>query len=235
MNNKQTKNQPLLLCQNLHKHYTVGSEDLHILNNVNLTINQGQFISILGASGSGKSTLLHILGGFDTPNQGKVTFNGKQVFAYKGSSVDKYRSKHIGFVFQFYHLLPELTALENVIIPAMVGKSFFAWQKCKKETKLRAIQLLTDMNLQDRMNHKPAKLSGGERQRVAIARALINKPALLLTDEPTGNLDTKTGNQIMEIFHALHKQGQTIVFVTHDQNIANQTQKQVTLTNGKII
>ncbi len=229
------KTHPILLdCSGLHKRYTLGSQRLHILDDATIQISKGQFISILGASGSGKSTLLHILGGFDTPDQGQIYFNGKQIITHTGGSVDRYRNKQIGFVFQFYHLLPELTAIENVMIPAMVGRSIFAWQREKKRIKKEAVDLLTRMNLQHRLSHKPGKLSGGERQRVAIARALINRPALLLADEPTGNLDEKTGNQIMKIFHQLHQDGQTIVFVTHDQKIANQTQQQLILANGKV-
>lgn len=233
-------NQPsshnLLTATNLHKHYRMGEEDLHVLRGVHVQLERGRWLAILGRSGSGKSTLLHLLGGLDRPDQGNVVFNGTDLFAMRDDRVDRYRNRHVGFVFQQYHLLPELTALDNVLIAAMVGQSVPGWLGGGRgQARQRAMQILEQLGLQDRLKHRPNKLSGGERQRVAIARALINQPDILLADEPTGNLDADTGTQILELFKKLHQQGQTIIMVTHDTRIAAAADQTVQLDQGRLV
>ncbi len=226
--------QPLLSARGLHKHYRIGGKDLHVLRGVDVQVNQGEWVTVLGTSGSGKSTLLHLIGGLDQPDEGTVTFNQKNIFDLYGGELDRYRNRHVGFVFQSYHLLPELTALENVLIGAMIRSSVFGWPSRRGEARARAADLLERVGLGERMKHRPSKLSGGERQRVAIARALVNEPDVLLADEPTGNLDSETGKSIMSLITDLHKQGQTIVMVTHDQQIAASADRQLWLCEGKL-
>ncbi|MEL7089281.1 MAG: ABC transporter ATP-binding protein [Planctomycetota bacterium] len=224
----------ILTAKQLHKRYRMGSSDLHVLRGVDVSLTQGEMLAILGRSGSGKSTLLHLLGGLDRPDDGTVDFHGSNLFRLTGGKLDRYRNRHVGFVFQFYHLLPELTALENVTIGAMLGHSVFGWPGVKQSIHERAQTLLERVGLAERMKHRPAKLSGGERQRVAIARALINAPDVLLADEPTGNLDVETGGSILELFHELHDEGQTMVLVTHDEKVARAADRVVTLERGKL-
>jgi ABC-type lipoprotein export system ATPase subunit len=192
-------------------------------------------VSILGRSGSGKSTLLHLLGGLDRPDQGEVRFHGDNIFRLRGRKLDYYRNRHVGFVFQFYHLLPELSALENVVIGAMMSRSIVTWPAQRAALRQRARALLDRVGLGERLKHKPSKLSGGERQRVAIARALINEPDVLLADEPTGNLDDETSAAILELFQALHREGQTLVLVTHDGNVAAPAEETLTLDHGQLL
>jgi len=225
---------PLLNATALHKHYRIGGQDLHVLRGIDLSVRQSEWLAILGRSGSGKSTLLHLLGGLDRPDEGSVTFNGDEVFRLRGKALDRYRSQRVGLVFQFYHLLPELSALENVMIGAMVGRSVPAYLRVKARLKQRAVALLDRVGLAQRLKHRPSKLSGGERQRVAIARALVNEPDVLLADEPTGNLDADTGSQIMDVFRGLHAEGQTIVMVTHDEKIAAAADRRLTLVRGRL-
>ncbi|MEE9212487.1 MAG: ABC transporter ATP-binding protein [Phycisphaeraceae bacterium] len=229
------KPQALLAASELHKHYRLGGQDLHVLRGVDVSVQRGEWLAIFGASGSGKSTLLHLLGGLDRPTKGRVYFDGQDVFALRGSRLDRYRNQHVGFVFQFYHLLPELSALENVMIPAMIGRSVFHWPGTRAKMRKCATQLLERVGLGERLRHRPAKLSGGERQRVAIARALINDPDVLLPDEPTGNLDADTGAQILEVLRDLHRGGQTIVMVTHDARIAAAADRCLTLQAGQLV
>lgn len=211
---------PILDVARLHKHYKLGSQDIHVLRGVTLSVQPGEWVAVLGASGSGKSTLLHLLGALDHPDEGTVHFDGASVFDQPRRAQDHYRNTQVGFVFQQYHLLPELNVLENVLISAMIGHSIFSWPGRKAAVKKRAHAIIDQMGLSERLKHRPSKLSGGERQRVAIARALINEPAVLLADEPTGNLDSETGRQIMKVFDELHKNGQAIVMVTHDDRVA---------------
>ena len=226
---------PQLLAANaLEKTYRVGGEDLHVLRGVDLSIHEGEMLAILGRSGSGKSTLLHLLGGLDRPTAGSVHFDGRDLYKLRGAEFDHFRNRRMGFVFQFYHLLPELTALENVVIAAMLSQSVFGWPAKRSHFRGRAAMLLERVGLKDRMKHRPNKLSGGERQRVAIARSLINDPALLLCDEPTGNLDADTGRSILEQFSQLHEEGQTLVLVTHDDNVAAAADRVVHLAAGRI-
>ena len=195
---------------------------------------QGEFLAIMGASGSGKSTLLHLLGALDVPSEGNVYFEGKDIFAQGAAQRNKYRNETFGFVFQFYHLLPELRVLENVLLPQMVRTPMLRWIKERKAAKAAAMEMLNTMGLEHRIKHRPNELSGGEQQRVAIARALVNRPPVLLADEPTGNLDKKTGKEILTIFKQLNEQGQTIVMVTHDHWVASQADRVMTLADGRI-
>jgi len=224
----------ILKAEELHKSYRMGATEVKVLKGVNLNIKKGEFVAIIGASGSGKSTLLHILGALDKPSSGVVTFEKRNLSRFRGGQLNKFRNKMVGFVFQFYHLLDELSVLENVFLPAMTGKSIIGWLAYRRQAKNRARELLAQMGLTERIKHKPYQLSGGERQRVAIARALMNEPKLLLADEPTGNLDSATGNGILEALEALNRAGQTIVMVTHDDRIAKRAGRTVTLADGKI-
>ena len=210
----------LLRAVDLQKIYRMGGQNLPVLKGVNLEVERGQWVTILGSSGSGKSTLLHLLGGLDRPTQGHVAFNEQPVFSQGKRHLDRYRNRNVGFVFQFYHLLPELNVLENVLLAAMIGRPALQWPSVRSETRDRGLALLDRLGLSHRVRHRPNRLSGGERQRVAIARALINQPDLLLADEPTGNLDAATGDQILKLFREFHQNGQTIVMVTHDLRIA---------------
>ncbi len=225
---------PLLSAYKLHKHYRLGGEDLHVLRGVDLSVNRGEWLAIIGASGSGKSTLLHLLGALDRPDGGQVHFRDQNVYQLAGALLDGYRNQHVGFVFQFYHLLPEFTALENVLLGATIGQNTISWLGRQSEYTDRAAALLESLGLGERLRHRPAKLSGGERQRVAIARALINEPDVLLADEPTGNLDSETGEQILKVFADFHQRGQTIIMVTHDRRIAEMADRTLVLTKGRL-
>jgi len=225
---------PLLAGEGLHKRYTMGGKPIHVLRGVDLALEAGEWVAILGASGSGKSTLLHLLGGLDRPDQGEIDFQGERLSSFGPQRLNRYRNQHVGFVFQFYHLLPELTARQNVLIAAMVRHGLGAWLSARSSAGRRAEALLDQLELGDRHDHRPQALSGGERQRVAIARALVNEPALLLADEPTGNLDQETGGKILEVFRTLHAGGQTILMVTHDRQIASAADRIVHLAGGRI-
>jgi len=229
-----SKDDFILKAEGLHKSYRMGATEVKVLKGVNLSVKKGEFVAIVGASGSGKSTLLHILGALDKPTRGVVTFEKRDISRLRAGELNRLRNRKVGFVFQFYHLLDELTVLENVFLPAMTAKSIIGWLACRRQAKNRAKELLAQMGLAERIRHKPYQLSGGERQRVAIGRALMNEPRLLLADEPTGNLDTATGNGILEVLEKLNKAGQTIVMVTHDERIAQRAGRIVTLVDGKI-
>ncbi len=218
----------------LHKTYSLGKTKVSVLRGVNLEVHEGEMLAITGASGCGKSTLLHILGALDKPDQGTVSLGGEDLFAAGTWRRDAIRNKDVGFVFQFYHLLPEFNVLENVLMPRMVGTPTLNWLSSSREAKSKATEILETVGLKDRMKHRPKELSGGERQRVAIARAIVNEPRFLLADEPTGNLDAKMGKGIMECLRGLNRNGQTIVLVTHDPHIANQADRQVRLVDGRI-
>ena len=228
------KDEPVIQASELHKHYRMGGQDLHVLRGIELSVSAGEWLAILGASGSGKSTLLHLLGGLDRPNRGTIDFHGQDVFSMNGRALDGYRNRHVGFVFQFYHLLPELSALENVMLGAMIGSSVWRWPGARRIVRRRAAELLDRLGLADRLRHRPNKLSGGERQRVAIARALINEPAMLMADEPTGNLDAEVGQQILNLLGGFHNHGQTIIMVTHDTRIAAAANRRVRLDAGRL-
>ena len=229
-----SKDDFILKAEGLHKSYRMGATEVRVLKGVNLNIKKGEFVAIIGASGSGKSTLLHILGALDKPTKGVVKFEQRDLSRFRAGELNRFRNRMVGFVFQFYHLLDELSVLENVFLPTMTGKSIIGWFACRKQAKNRAKELLAQMGLTERIKHKPYQLSGGERQRVAIGRALMNEPKLLLADEPTGNLDSATGNGILDVFETLNRAGQTIVMVTHDERIAQRAGRTVTLVDGKI-
>ncbi|MEA3227095.1 MAG: ABC transporter ATP-binding protein [Planctomycetota bacterium] len=225
----------MLKVEGLHKSYHMGATEVKVLKGVDFEVKKGEFVAIIGASGSGKSTLLHILGALDKPNKGTVKFETRDLSRFSGGELNKFRNGAVGFVFQFYHLLDELSVLENVFLPAMAGKSIAGWFACRRRAKNRAAELLAQMGLAERTGHKPYQLSGGERQRVAIGRALMNEPRLLLADEPTGNLDSATGNGILDVLERLNEAGQTIVMVTHDDRIAHKAGRTVMLADGKIV
>jgi lipoprotein-releasing system ATP-binding protein len=216
----------MLKAQHITKKY--GS--LEVLKGVNIEINQGEIVSIVGSSGAGKSTLLHILGTLDKADEGAIWLNEQRIDQLNGKKLAAFRNNHIGFVFQFHHLLPEFTALENVSIPAWI-----AGQK-KKETTTRAIELLTTLGLGDRMENKPQQLSGGEQQRVAVARALINNPSIVFADEPTGNLDSANAKELHDLFVRLRNDfNQTFLIVTHNEELAGMSDRTLHMKDGKII
>lgn len=203
---------------------------LNVLKGVSIEINKGEIISIVGASGAGKTTLLHILGTLDKPDKGSLEITGKIISDLSGKKQAEFRNKNIGFVFQFHHLLPEFTALENVCIPAFIAGT------SKQEAEQKAIELLTFLGLNNRMNHKPSELSGGEQQRVAVARALINNPVVVLADEPSGNLDSKTAKELHQLFFTLREKfNQTFVIVTHNEELADMADRKLVMKDGNIV
>jgi len=220
----------------LDKSYYKGNIEVPVLRGVDAEIHKGEFLSIVGKSGSGKSTLMHLMGLLDAPDIGEIWFEGRRIDDLPNTVRDNLRNRVFGFVFQFYHLLPELTLLENVLSPLMIRHSVYEYWKNRKEFRERAQAIIEEVGLGHRYKHKPRELSGGEMQRVAIARALIGNPSILLADEPTGNLDSRTGGEIMDLFHKLNEKSQlTIVMVTHDSLIAEQAERVVRLNNeGRI-
>lgn len=229
-------NNSLLQAIDIYKEYSNGERILPVLQRINLSVEKGEIVVIVGASGAGKSTLLHILGILDTPTSGAVVYKGIDLNTLSTKKQAEMRNRIFGFVFQFYHLLPDFTALENVLLPGLIGGGFSKRKAEKKNYSSRAISLLERVGLGDRLTHKPSQLSGGERQRVAIVRALVNNPELLLCDEPTGNLDTKTGHEIRELIWDLNKTlNQTVVIVTHDEEIAKHAGRVVRIVDGCIL
>jgi len=229
-------NNSLLQAIDIYKEYSNGERTLPVLQRINLTIGKGEIVVIVGASGAGKSTLLHILGLLDTPTSGSVIYKGINLNTLSAKKQAEMRNRIFGFVFQFYHLLPDFTALENVLLPGFIGGGFSKRKAENKDYTRRAVSLLERVGLGERLTHKPSQLSGGERQRVAIVRALINNPELLLCDEPTGNLDTKTGHEIQELIWDLNKTlNQTVVIVTHEEEIAKHAGRVVRIVDGCIL
>jgi lipoprotein-releasing system ATP-binding protein len=227
--------EPILLARGLAKSYKLGRVTVEVLQGVDLAVAPHQRVAVIGASGSGKSTLLHLLGALDQPDAGEILFDGQDINRLSTSRRNMLRSRSFGFVFQFYHLLPELTVLENALLPAMVESSVVNWIATGRQRRKQAIELLGELGLDKRLKHRPVELSGGERQRVAIARALANQPRILFADEPTGNLDAVTGESILQILIRLNKRhGQTLVMVTHDPKIAAHADRVVELVNGRI-
>lgn len=218
----------MITVENIHKSFG----DLKVLKGVNLQISKGEVVSIVGASGAGKSTLLNIMGSLLMPQQGKVLINSTDIFSLGAKELASFRNREIGFVFQFHHLLPEFTALENVLMPALIGGAKWGNKECHQ----RAMMLLEDLGVAERMHHKPMQMSGGEQQRVAVARALMNNPAVLFADEPSGNLDSRNKEELHNLFFKLReKYGQTIVIVTHELELAKRCDRCIEMKDGQII
>lgn len=224
-----------LSAKEISKEYTIGKSSIRVLDKVNLDVKKGEILIVLGASGAGKSSLLHILGILDTPTSGHVSFKGENLSIIGQRKLAEKRNRIFGFVFQFYHLLPDFNALENVLMPRLIGRKFFKTVS-KKEYTEKAAELLDRVGLGNRINHRPNELSGGEKQRVAIVRALMNDPEILLCDEPTGNLDTKSGREIQKLIWDLNeKTKQTVVIVTHDERFAETAGRVIRMADGRII
>ncbi len=219
---------PIIDIKAITRDFQLGSETVNVLKGIDLLINKGEYVALMGPSGSGKSTLMNILGCLDTPTSGSYILNGKQVSEMHDDELAEIRNKEIGFVFQTFNLMPRTTALDNVALP-MVYAGF-----SKDERNKRATEVLTQVGLADRMDHKPNQLSGGQRQRVAVGRALVNKPSIILADEPTGNLDSKTSVEIMKLFGEIHANGNTVILVTHEEDIAAHAHRIIRLRDGII-
>ncbi|NJM79235.1 MAG: ABC transporter ATP-binding protein [Flavobacterium sp.] len=220
--------QPIIDIKGITRDFPLGDEIIHVLKGIDLIINKGEYVALMGPSGSGKSTLMNLLGCLDTPTSGTYVLNGKLVSQMHDDELAEIRNKEIGFVFQTFNLMPRTTALDNVALP-MVYAGF-----SKSERTERATEVLTQVGLADRMDHKPNQLSGGQRQRVAVGRALVNKPAIILADEPTGNLDSKTSVEIMGLFNEIHAKGNTVILVTHEEDIAAYAHRVIRLRDGVI-
>jgi lipoprotein-releasing system ATP-binding protein len=226
---------PLLSASDLHKTYRRHAVEVPVLTGLDLAADEGEFLSVVGASGSGKSTLLHLLGTLDRPDQGRIHLRGERIDNLPAERRDRLRNETFGFIFQFYHLLPELTALENVLMPPMIGHSVWGWIRHGRELRHRAVEILDRVGLGHRVKHKPRELSGGEMQRAAIARALVNRPRVLLADEPTGNLDAATGADIIRLLRDLNRQERlTIIMVTHNRELVASTDRVVKLAAGRV-
>lgn len=218
----------LIKITNIKRDFQLGNETINVLKGIDLHINKGEYVALMGPSGSGKSTLMNILGCLDTPTSGQYILNHKDVSKMQDDDLAEIRNKEIGFVFQTFNLLPRTTALDNVALPMIyAGYS-------KTDRKIRATEVLTQVGLNDRMDHQPNQLSGGQRQRVAVARALVNKPSIILADEPTGNLDSKTSEEIMKLFGEIHAKGNTVILVTHEEDIAAYAHRIIRLKDGLI-
>lgn len=220
----------LVQVRGVKKSFKVGEDYLEVLKGLNFNIMKGEMLGVVGASGAGKSTLLHVIGALDKPTEGDVIFKAQDLFKMTDMQRAEFRNRKVGFVFQFSNLLPEFTAMENVMLPALIG------DREEEEAASEAKRILTDVGLKDRINHRPGKLSGGEQQRVAIARALMNNPDLILADEPTGNLDSKTSEDIYELFYRLNREkGQTFVIVTHNDTLVKKMMRVIKLVDGTIV
>ena len=220
--------EPVIQIKQIVRNFQLGSETIKVLKSIDLNINRGDYVALMGPSGSGKSTLMNILGCLDTPTSGDYLLNGQNVSRMTDNELADIRNREIGFIFQTFNLLPRSTALDNVILPLIYAG------KTKVERQAAAEKTLTQVGLSDRMTHKPNELSGGQRQRVAIARALVNNPSILLADEPTGNLDSKTSDEIMGLLHEIHQKGNTIIIVTHEEDIAKHAHRIIRLRDGVI-
>lgn len=223
-----TENKAILQLRDIKRDFKLGAQTVHVLKGINLDIEKNQYLALMGPSGSGKSTLMNLLGCLDTPTYGSYKLNGTDVSSLNDNQLAEIRNKEIGFVFQTFNLLPRSTALENVALPLVYAGMG------KQERLERAAEVLTQVGLADRMDHRPNQLSGGQRQRVAIARALVNRPALILADEPTGNLDSKTSLEIMKLFDDIQAAGNTVILVTHEEDIAQYAKRIIRLVDGNI-
>ena len=218
----------MIQLEHIHRYFQVGEQTVHALNDINLTIAKGQYVSVMGPSGSGKSTLLNVIALLDQPSSGRYLLNDRPVTRLNDDQLAKVRRENIGFVFQFFHLIPRLSALENIEMPMILAGI------SPKERKQRVAEALREVGLENRAQHRPDQLSGGQLQRVAIARAMIMKPEILLADEPTGNLDSQSGRDIIELLENLNRQGVTLMIITHDQQIGDRAQRQVRIIDGQI-
>jgi lipoprotein-releasing system ATP-binding protein len=226
---------PILRATHIVKTFKMGDSTLAVLKGVDLAVKSGEFLAIEGRSGSGKSTLLHLLGALDAPTEGSILYEGQDLAKMSASARSRVRNTQFGFVFQFYHLLPELNVIENTLLGPMIENSWLGFRSKRRALHERAAEVLKQLGMDHRLRHRPNQLSGGERQRVAIARALMNDPRVLFADEPTGNLDAETGKQIMGVFEKLHAEaGQTVVMVTHDRTLARRADRVLILRDGKI-
>lgn len=225
-------NEIIMRVQDIRKSYTIGRARQEVLRGVNLEVRRGEFLAVMGVSGSGKSTLLHIMGLLDEPDSGEVHFEGQEVSKLSRARQNTIRNREMGFVFQFYHLLPELNVEENVLLPMMVGSSVLGWWGRRKQARRRAAEVISAVSLEGQRKQNPTTLSGGERQRAALARALVQEPKVLLADEPTGNLDSETGKAILALLMRLNKDGQTIIMVTHDASVAELASRRLILRDG---
>jgi len=218
----------MIQLENIHRYFQVGEQTVHALNDITIAINKGEYVSVMGPSGSGKSTLLNIIALLDKPSSGRYLLNNLDVTQRSDDELAKVRRENIGFVFQFFHVIPRLSAAENVEMPMILAGI------AVRERKQRVAQALASVNLQDRSSHRPDQLSGGQLQRVAIARAMIMRPEILLADEPTGNLDSKSGMEIIELLESLNQQGVTLMIITHDQTVGNRAQRKIRIVDGQI-
>jgi putative ABC transport system ATP-binding protein len=218
----------MIELEHIHRYFQVGEQTVHALNDINLTIDKGEYVSVMGPSGSGKSTLLNVIALLDQPSSGHYRLNDRDVTQLSDDDLAKVRRENIGFVFQFFHLIPRLTAAENVEMPMILAGI------AAKERKQRVAEALSDVNLQNRAGHRPDQLSGGQLQRIAIARAMIMRPEILLADEPTGNLDSKSGSEIIELLESLNRQGVTLMIITHDQHIGDRARRKIRIVDGQI-
>jgi lipoprotein-releasing system ATP-binding protein len=225
----------ILSASAIHKSYRMGESTVEVLRHVDLTVKRGEFLAIEGRSGSGKSTLMHLLGALDVPDKGTIQYEGQDIAAMSSAGRSELRNQQFGFVFQFYHLLPELNVLENTLLAPMIRHSWGAFSRLRGDLRNRAQEVLAQIGMGHRLKHRPNQLSGGERQRVAIARALMNQPRVLFADEPTGNLDAETGRQIMNVLEKIHAEhGQTVLMVTHDRSLAAEADRVLLLKDGRL-
>ncbi len=227
---------PVLQATAVHKHYRLGKREIPVLRGIDLSVAAGETVALLGASGAGKSTLLHVLGLLDPPSSGEVHYDGRRVDALPIGQRAALRHAQVGFVFQFYHLIPELTALQNVLLARMMATSVFAYWGQRKQARQKAIAMLEQVGLGDRLHHRPTELSGGERQRVAIARALLAEPKVVLADEPTGNLDSTTARGVVDLMFSIQQQrGLAFLLVTHDERLAQRCHRVVRMQDGVVV